>query len=56
MSLTLPDLQERLKKLDETILLEVLEINSEEIVERFIDKIEEKFDELADDLNEEWEE
>lgn len=56
MSLTIPELQERLKKLEETILLEVLEINSEEIVERFVDKIEDKFDELSDDFEEEWEE
>lgn len=56
MSLTIQDLQDRLKQLDETILLEVLNITSDEIVERFVDKIEDRFDELSDDLEEEWEE
>jgi hypothetical protein len=42
--LTLNDVMERLKKIDEVSLLEVLEINSEEIVDRFIDKIEANFE------------
>lgn len=54
--ITLVDMSERLKKLEETLLLEVLDISSEDIVDRFQDKIEEKFDELSDDLTEEWEE
>ncbi len=37
---------ERMSKLDEITLLEVLNISSEELVERFADKIEDKFDEL----------
>lgn len=40
---------ERMSKLDEITLLEVLNISSEEIVERFADKIEDKFDELEID-------
>lgn len=52
MTLTLPDLYERLKQYDEVTLLEVLEITSEDLVERFPDIIEEKFDELTSDLQE----
>jgi hypothetical protein len=42
---------ERMSKLDEITLLEVLNISSEELVERFADKIEDKFDELEIDLD-----
>lgn len=42
---------ERMGKLDEITLLEVLNISSEEIIERFADKIEDKFDELEIDLD-----
>jgi hypothetical protein len=42
---------ERMARLDEITLLEVLNISSEEIVERFADKIEDKFDELEIDLD-----
>ena len=52
MSLTVADLKDKLKTLDECLLLEVLEINSEDIVERFEDFIEDKHD----SLEEEWEE
>lgn len=52
MSLTLRDIMERMVKLDEITLLEVLDISSEELVERFADKIEDKFDELEIDLDE----
>lgn len=53
MSLTLVELKERLKKLDETILCEVLDISSEELVDRFEDLIEENFEELESDLEDE---
>lgn len=36
----------RLKQLDEITLMEVLEITSEDLVERFSDRIEDRFDEL----------
>jgi hypothetical protein len=49
--LTLNDVMERLKKIDEVSLLEVLEINSEEIVDRFVDKIEANFEELEEELH-----
>ena len=54
MALTLHDLKEKLSRaLSETELLEVLEINNEQIVERFEDLIIEKFDYLSDELEEE---
>ena len=53
MTLTRWDLKERLKRLDEVTLLEVLDISSEELVERFEDLIEDKYEQLekiAEDL------
>lgn len=44
--LTLVEIAEKLKQFDEITLLEVLEINAEEIVERFMDKIEDNQDKL----------
>ena len=56
MSLTLEEVKERLKQLPEIDLLEILEISSEDIVEKFEDKIEDKEDYFIKDLeNEEWE-
>ena len=54
--MTFVELCNRLKQLEETLLLEVLEINSTEIVNRFEDKIEDKRDYLEDDLEleDEW--
>jgi len=54
--LTLNELCERLKHIDEISLMEVLEINSDEIVERFVDKIEERMDDLQLDFEAELEE
>lgn len=51
MSLTLVEVIERLKRLDEITLLEVLEISTEDLLDRFIDKVEERFDELEEDLS-----
>lgn len=53
MAITLVELQEKLKQIDEITLLEKLNISSEEIVERFVDVIEEKFDELEIELEDE---
>ncbi len=50
MALTFTELKERLKRLPEIDLLEVLEISSEDLVERFEDLIEEKYDELTEEL------
>ena len=50
--LTLPDIYDKLKRLDEVTILELLEVNSEEIVARFQDRIEDMADyleELLDD-------
>jgi hypothetical protein len=44
--LTLTEIKERLKALDEVDLLEVLGITSEDLVDRFSDVIEDKIDKL----------
>jgi hypothetical protein len=46
MEFTLEELKERLKMLDEVLLLELLDIRSDELVEAFADKIEENQDKL----------
>ena len=51
MTLTFVDICDRLSNLDEVTLLEVLDISSEEIVVRFQDKVEEKADQLEEDLS-----
>jgi len=54
--LTSAEVREKLKKLPEIDLLEILEITSEELVDRFDDKIEEKEEYFISDLDEEtWE-
>ena len=50
MSLTVPDIMDKLKQMDEVTLLEILEINSEQLVDRFADVIEEKADFLEEGL------
>ncbi len=56
-SLTLNDIKDRLKTLDEVILLEILDISSEELVEMFSDRIEERKDYFIKDLEvEDWDE
>lgn len=50
MTITVTELAEKLKRLEETILLEVLDIESEEIVEAFYEKIEERYDQLREDF------
>ena len=47
MSLTINELFDRLKELDELSILEILNISPEEIVQRFQDEIEEHFDKLV---------
>jgi hypothetical protein len=49
--LTFKDLKDRLKHLDEVTLLEVLNISSEDLVERFSDFIEDRFDQLHAELD-----
>jgi len=50
MALTLRDILERLAQLDEITLLELLNITSEDIVERFIDVIEDQADRLEKEV------
>jgi hypothetical protein len=50
MPLTLPEICDRLKSIDEVSLLEILNITSEDLVERFQDLIEEKADNLEEEL------
>lgn len=47
------DLFEKLKKLEETLLIELLDITSEDIVDAFLDKINERLDYLHGQLTEE---
>ena len=46
MNRTFSELCEELKRIDEITLLELLEISSEEIVDKFEDKIEDRLDKL----------
>ena len=50
--ITLQELKEKLMKLDEVSLLETLEICSDDLVNRFGDKIEEKQDYLTGEFDE----
>lgn len=53
MSLTHNELCEKLKQLDEITLLEILNISAEEIVERFKDEIDDRFDNLTEQFEDE---
>ena len=55
MTITFRDLLERLKQVDEISLLELLEIDSEMLVERFKDQIELKEEQLVTELEDEEE-
>jgi len=48
---TLEDIKDKLKQLDEVTLMETLEITSEDLVDRFADRIEEKQDTLENDFD-----
>lgn len=49
--LTLEDIKDKLKQLDEVTLLETLEITSEDLVDRFADLIEKQQDTLELELD-----
>jgi hypothetical protein len=51
MAYTLRDVIDKLKQFDEITLLELLDISSEELLERFIDKVENNFEQLEDLIN-----
>lgn len=54
MAVTLPELKQKLIEMyDEVSLLEILQISTDDIVERFDDRIEEKYDDLIEELEEE---
>jgi len=50
MNLTFEELKEKLQRVDEVTLLELLEIHSEDIVERFEDYIEDKQERLLKEI------
>lgn len=50
--ITLVDLADKLRLIDEISLLEMLEITSEDLVDRFMDTIEEKYEDLVEDFEE----
>jgi hypothetical protein len=51
INLTHHELCEELEKLDEVELLELLDVTSEELVEKFQDKIEDNFDKLIEEVD-----
>ncbi len=53
---TLRDISRKLKKYDEQTVVELLDITSEDIVDRFEDKIEERFEEIEAFLDDETDE
>jgi hypothetical protein len=57
MPLTLCELKNKLAETyDETTILEILEINSYDLVEMFLDRIENRYDKLVTDFEENPEE
>lgn len=52
MAMTFAELVRQLKEYDELTVLELLEISAEDIVERFSDKIEDRFDYIEEQISE----
>ena len=52
MSMTLEELKGRLRALDETILVDLLQLESDTLVERYEDIIINKFSELENEIEE----
>ena len=52
MSKTFTEIKEQLYLLDEITVLVTLEINSTELVDRFEDRVEDKLDQILEDLGE----
>ena len=50
MNLTFEELKEKLQRVDEVTLLELLDIHSDDIIERFEDYIEEKQEQLTKEI------
>lgn len=53
MPLTFNELKQRLMRLDEITLMEILNITAEDLVERFEDIISDHYDELSEELKDE---
>ena len=53
MTMTINELFDRLKELDELSILEILNISSEELVDKFQFEIEDKYDELSVEFEDE---
>ena len=56
MAITFHELKDRLKQIDEVSLLEVLGLTSEDLVERCSDIIEDQYETLAKEFEEETDE
>ena len=52
MAITLTELQTKLMLIDEISLMEILEITSEDLANRFMDRIESKYDQLITEFEE----
>lgn len=50
MNLTLVELKEKLSVLDETVILELLDLTTVDILNRFEDIIEENYDKLIEEI------
>jgi len=53
MALTLEELKARLAMLDEVTIMEALDIKADDLVEKFDDKIAERYEELSSELDDE---
>lgn len=53
MTMTINDLFDRLKELDELSILEILNLTSEQLIDRFQDEIEFKYDTLVEQFEDE---
>lgn len=56
MPLTLEEIKQQLRQVNEVDLLEILDISSEDLVDRFQDIIEDKIDTLAPEFEEGFDE
>lgn len=52
MALTLEELKARLAMLDEVTIMEALDIKSDDLVDKFDDRIAEKYEDLSTELDE----
>ena len=53
MPLTYYELLEKMSMLDELTIIEILDISSEELVNKFSDRINDRFEELSEDFKHE---